>query len=263
MLIVFSTTLFISSCKKDEIGTPPDLPPQDAFDMGDNKMPENTKALLDSKSYINFGVSAPQVAAWTVISSVIMSIPTAVYVEALKQEPQHHSGTTWLWEYSVTVLFTKYTVQLYGTKDDTEVTWEMKISAGEMQEFTWYTGKHNINATEGQWIIYGYEKNCEILQIDWTRNNENNTGTIKYTNIEPEGNENGGYIYFGNDQSGEYDAFYKIYVKSLEHSTEIEWDSEFYNGRIKAQHSIFFQDEVWHCWGTDFQDMDCDGTGGN
>ena len=257
MLIAFSSTLFLSSCKKEETGDPPDVPPEGAFVMDYSSFKENGNKVGDA-TYLNWTRSVVHVGVWNVILTVGLAVPVAVYVEALKQTPQHHSGKTWLWEYTVKVGLQTYTAQLYGIKDDSEVKWEMYISQeGGFQEFLWYTGTHNLDVTEGQWILReSPTKDHDFLQIDWKRNHTDSTTTITYTNIIPGGAENGGYIAFSNQESGDLDAFYDIYNKGKDELTEIEWNTDELFGRIKAPHLYF--DEVWHCWSSAQEDIVCD-----
>ena len=256
MLLLFSTTLFFSSCKKEEVGEPPEIPPEGAFVMDFNSFKDNANKATDA-TYVNWTNSVFHVGVWNIILTVSLAVPVAVYVEALKQTPQHHSGKTWLWEYSVKVGLTNYTAQLYGIKGDNEITWEMYISQeGGIQEFPWYTGTHNLDATEGKWIIReSLGKDNDLLQIDWTRNNTDSTYSIKYTNIVPGGAENGGYIAFSNQETGDLDAYYDIYNKGKDELVEIEWNTDELFGRIRAPH--IYSDEIWHCWNTDKEDTDC------
>ncbi len=263
MLLMFlgmSSTIFFSSCKKEEDpGVAPDIPPEGAFVMDYDNFNKETKGADDTKSAWNFAAAWLHVGVWNTILTVGLVVPVASYVEALKHEPVHHSGTTWLWEYDVAVGFSTYTAQLYGTVDSDKVTWEMFVSKqgdSDFQEFKWYEGESNLSRTEGQWTLY--KSNADptaYLQIDWTKNAEDSTGTIKYTNIIPEGIENGGYISYGNGEAGELDAFYDIYNKGEDKLVEIEWNTVLHNGHIRSEH--IYQDLDWNCWGTDYQDTDC------
>ena len=253
LILVSFSLVFMSSCKKK---TPPELPPESAFVLQD--MEGDTSKSL-SKSYTNWFYAASDVIIWTTIIKVGLAVPVASYVEALKQEPRHVSGDKWLWEYSVDVAFATYNVKLYGEFNaDKGVNWELYVSKNnDFQDFLWFTGSQNAEGTSGQWILYkSPDENHQLLQIDWTRNIDDNTGTLKYTNIEPDGAENGGYIYYGDDQSGDYNAFYDIYNKGKDNLTEIDYNTQFHNGRIKDYN--VFKDSLWHCWDENYLDVDCE-----
>lgn len=252
--------MFLSSCKKEDHGTAPDVPPEGAFVMDYSNFKDAEKSITDEKGAVNFGVAFFQVGIWNAILTGLLAVPVATYVEALKHVPVHHSGTTWLWEYEVTVIWVTYTAQLYGTKEADKVTWEMFISKNgddNFQEFLWYEGYNNLDGTTGQWTLYKSNADpTKYLQIDWTKNATDSTGSIKYTNIVESGAENGGYISYGNGQDGELDAYYNIYNKGLDNLTEIEWSIENHNGHIKNEN--FFNNTDWHCWDTEYLDIDCE-----
>lgn len=251
--ILVSGVFTFSSCKKKSA---PAIPPESTFVLqnidGDTTAKSHPEFL-----YQNFGHAALKVGFWTAISSVALIVPVTAYQKALEQDPQHVEGTKWVWEFQFGVGFNIYTVQLFGETLDDKVEWELHVSLPDVfDDFVWYTGTHDLDGTEGQWILYkSPSEDVPFIQIDWTHNDANNTGTIKYTNIEPEGTENGGYIFFGNGQDGDYDAFYDIYNKGIDNLTEIEFNTTANNGRIKSPN--FYFDDAWHCWNEQFLDDYC------
>lgn len=252
LAFVLVGTFSLTSCKKK---VAPELPPEGAFVMADLSGDTTSKGL-----YGNFGYAALNVAVWTTITNVGMAVPVAAYKMALTQEPVHVSGNKWVWEYQVgvgLVIVKTYTVQLYGETFDDRVEWELHVSFnGEFDDFIWYTGTHNIEATAGEWIIYkSPSENHEFVKVDWTRNKDDGTGTIKYTNIEPENVENGGYIYYGNDQDGTFNSFFDIFNKGDNNLIEIDYNTHTHVGRVKSE--FWFFDENWHCWNEQFRDDFC------
>lgn len=257
MLVVLLIGIFsLSSCKKGEA---PPIPPESTFVLQGINGDTSAKA-APGILYQNFGQAAGLVGVWTLISTVAMAIPVTAYNAAMKQTAHHISGDRWVWEYTFSYgigLNTSYTFQLYSETLKDKITWEMYISkTGDYDKFLWYTGTSNLEGTAGQWIIYrSPTENHELLQIDWTRNTDDATGSLKYTNIEPESTENGGYIYYGNDQAGEYDAFFDIFNKGTDNLIEIDLNTTYHNGRIKNEK--FYFDNLWHCWNTQLLDDYC------
>ncbi|MBN2894253.1 MAG: hypothetical protein JXL97_20445 [Bacteroidales bacterium] len=254
MLAVFIASSFsLSSCKKK---VAPVLPPEGAFVMAD--LSEDGSKSLPEVGSENFLLATGNVFVWTVITTVAMVVPVTAYTSALQQEPHHVSGNKWVWEYQFGIGFKIYTVQLFGETVDNEVNWELHVSlTGEIDDFVWYTGTHNLEGSAGQWIIYkSPSENHEFIQIDWTRNSDDETGTIKYTNIEAGNAENGGYIYYGNDQAGEFNTFFDIFNKGENNLIEIDYNSTYHNGRIKNEK--YYLDDLWHCWNENYIDDYCD-----
>ncbi len=252
-VLIIGATFSLSSCKKKDA---PAIPPESTFKL--TGLDGDTTKSVPNIGYENWFIASSNVGVWTLITTVVMAVPVAAYEHALEQEAQHVSGDKWVWEYQFGIGFKIYTVQLFGEKSKEEVTWEMHVSlTGDFQDFVWFTGTQNLEGTAGQWIIYkSPTENHQLLQIDWTKNLTDNTGTLKYTNIEPEGAENGGYIYYGNDQSGEYNAFFDIFNKGQNNLTEIDVNTTYSNGRIKNPN--YYKDSIWHCWNTQLLDDFCD-----
>jgi len=251
ILAIFVGFATFTSCNKEA----PILPPENAMIMN-NMDTSSQKSVTGDVS--NWFTAAADVTIWTTIVKVGLAVPTIAYAEALKQTPRHLSGDKWVWQYSVTILLTKFNVQLFGEFNKSDgVDWEMYVSqVGGYQDFLWFTGTQNADGTEGQWILYeSPTKNHQLLQIDWTHDYTNETGTIKYTNIVPDGPENGGYIAHGTNQTGAYDTYYDIYNKGANNLTEIDINSVLFNGRIKD--SKVFGDELWHCWDEVLVNTDC------
>jgi len=163
---------------------------------------------------------------------------------------------SWEWSYSVTSGVI-HTCRLNGKVVGNEVQWKMYISkAGEFSDYLWYGGSNNLAATEGSWIVNRNPTETNpFLQIDWHRNPSNNTGDLKYTNIIPGDEGNGGYIFYGSLASSGYDRFYDLYDISQDNLTEIEWDHQGGNGRVKDPH--YYGDSNWHCWDTNLDDIAC------
>ncbi len=251
ILLVLSISAVFTSCKKEA----PVLPPENAFVI--SALDSNSQKKF-SDSYSNWIYASTDVAIWTTILKVGLAVPVTAYVKALQEKPRHVAGDKWLWEFSVPVLLSNYNIQLYGKFNDTKgVDWQMYVSqVGGVQDFLWFTGTQNAEGTQGKWILFkSPAANHQLLQIDWTRNIGENTGTIKYTNIEPESTENGGYISYGNNQAGDYNAFYKIYNKGKDNLTQIEYNTKLHNGRIYDYN--VFQDSLWHCWDTQHLNISC------
>jgi hypothetical protein len=234
MLIAVTLTAF-NGCSDDEEttgpeGQAPDLPPEYSFIMDFNDFPQESSesglpgTSLDALTQENFGWSAFHVGAWSTIIGVGMIVPVAAFVESFNHDPVQADDGKWQWSYDVTVnpsTEVQYTCKLVGWVEDGNVFWEMYISKeGEFTEFMWYSGTHNLPATEGTWTMYQSPSEPNPwLGIEWHHTVSTNTGDLKYTNIVPGGAENGGYIFYGSDTDMDYDRFYQIYNKGADNLT--------------------------------------------
>jgi hypothetical protein len=258
LLMVMATN---NSCKEEEIFDQPTLPPSSAFiiDFSDFES-KNDAVQTDVSTSQNFVFAATQVLFWRSIIALGLAVPIASYNHALEQNPTMVDPNKWLWSYSITANQDTFTAKLYGTATRDSVFWEMYISkTSGIRQFTdykWYTGAMANTVSNGYWILNDNPtSNKNLLRIDWERNSTAPTWSIRYTNIVPGGEENGGYIFHGNTASTPFEAFFTIYNKGLNQTTYIEWNRTTKVGRVKASH--FYSDSSWHCWDETFQDIEC------
>ena len=200
----------------------------------------------------NWLLAASKVGFWSLLLTAGLILPTAAFVESFNHAPEEQTDGSWLWPYDVTVTSDTYTAELYGSFVDNEVHWEMYITKeGSYEDFNWYSGVSNLPVTEGTWTL---QKNPDEphpwIGIEWHRNPTEGTGDIKYTNIEPDNDGNGGYIHYGTTTDETYDAFYNIYNKVTDTLSEIEWNRTTKEGRIKVG------DGDWQYWDSNLYDTD-------
>ena len=264
--------LFLTlSCKDDEVSNPseepPDIPPLSSFKMDFNQFPLTSvllknaghNSLSNIQAKENWGWATFNVVFWQTYVNVGMIIPVASFAASLNNDPERMEDGRWLWTYDFNPLGgVKYTAKLYGELAGLNIIWEMYISKeNEFDDFLWYYGQSDLLGTTGSWTLNKEpEEPTPWIGIEWNRNPEENTGNIKYTNIVPNGEENGGYIFFELTSDEDYNAFYEIFKKSQNNTISVKWNTNSKNGRVKD--SVHFGDDEWHCWDTDFEDADCE-----
>jgi len=264
--------------------TPPELPPLPSFLMdlstfesaggASSAVPSNAilqfaafKSPLKTASpfgdavwgdYTNWSFAAFQVGLWTVIITVGMAVPVAAFVAAFHNIPLQQTDGSWVWSYSVRVAGSVYSARLRGQYIPQGVRWEMFISKeGEFTDFLWYYGESDLPPTGGFWILYDKPTHpVELIRIDWHQNAADGASDIRYTNIEPGGRENGGYIFHRiSPKDAPYDAYADIYNKGQDNHTYIEWNRTTQEGRVKDfKH---FGDNDWHCWNGLHENIPC------
>jgi len=224
-------------------------------------VPDSIGFLKTTLSHDNWGWAALHVGVWNTIITVGLAVPVAAFVESFNHEPEQQADGSWMWSYDFTVAADEYTAELHGEIDNLGTEWEMYISKYEdtitvFEDFLWYSGQADLFVTEGTWTLNKHpEDPIPYVYIEWHRSLNSETADIKYTNIVPDGPENGGYIFYGITTDTTYDAFYDIYNKGYENLTEIEWNRTTKDGQVKDPHH--FEDEEWHCWNGDHEDIDC------
>jgi hypothetical protein len=78
---------------------------------------------------------------------------------------------------------------------------------------------------------------------------------VKYTNVVPDGPENGGYIDTQYTGGVPYDHIWDIYNKGQDNHTNIEWSQATGEGRVKDYNH--FADDDWHCWDVTRTNITC------
>jgi hypothetical protein len=257
--------LYCSNSTETEENAPA-IPPQSTFVMDFSFFTsQDTSGLISPKvptsagvlTYQNWGWAATNVLVWNTILTIGLVVPVAAFVKSFESQPERQGDGRWRWSYSFTVFGITHTAKLYGSISNDGTEWEMYITKqGVYIDFLWYTGQADLLATTGTWTVYAEPNNpTPLLLIEWNRDTQNDTGDIKYTNIVPGGNENGGYIHYGVTTETPYNAFYDIYNKGLNNQTDIEWHLTTHEGRVKDENR--FQDIEWHCWSSSLEDVVC------
>ncbi len=205
----------------------------------------------------NWNYAAHQVGFWRVFVAVGLAVPVAAFQASLRNIPPQQEDGSWIWSYCVRVGGSVHSAKLHGQLIMEGVRWEMRISKeGEYEDFLWYYGESNLPATDGFWVLrQSSAVPEEPLRIDWSRIISAETYTIRYTNIVPDGPENGGYIDARHTDDTPYDRIWDVYNKGQDNHTYIEWSSATGEGRVMD--SKYFDDEEWHCWDGDRMNIVC------
>jgi len=213
------------------------------------------QALLGDRS--NFNYAAGTVLIWSTIGVIGLAVPVTAFNASFYNIPLQQDDGSWIWSYSVRISGLLYTAELHGIYIPDGVRWEMYISKeGGYSDFLWFYGESDRPVTEGYWILKNTPAEpTDLLRIDWTRTIADGTGSIKYTNIVPDGPENGGYIYTETNTNTPYNAYWDIYNKGQDNHTYIEWNRTTLEGRVKDFNH--FKDDNWHCWDSQRTNVVC------
>lgn len=124
----------------------------------------------------------------------------------------------------------------------------------EYTDFKWYTGRSALDNTSGTWTIFKEPNDpVPLLDIEWHRDYQNDTGDITYTNVEPNGAENGGYITYGTTTDVDYNAFYNLYNKGEDNLVDIEWNRTTIAGRVANEKC--YGNTNWQYWDENQEDL--------
>lgn len=252
ILIVFGITL--SSCENED-KEPMNLPTDELLVIDINQFPSK-----DAKSaelfFGNWAYSALSVFAWNAVLAINVAIPIAAYREAFNHQPVYQGNNSWEWSYTVALNRASYEASLIGTRLDNEkFSMEMTLSqVGGFQDFKWFTGEIRYDHTAATWIIsHSPDARTEYLQVEYSKDYEADSSSLRYTVIDPENELYNSYIEYGLNAALDFNAYYTISRKDT--LTYIQWDTTTNAGRVMDE--VYFKDEVWHCWDSQLLDVDC------
>lgn len=194
---------------------------------------------------------------WDAILFVNLAVPVTAFAESFNHEPKwNNREKAYIWAYDVVVGLNRYDVELLGSLEGSYVNWEMRLSQRNgFQDFVWFTGVSASNRTGGRWNLNRTPDNPEpYLEIDWY-NDFAGEAWVKYTNIIPGAPENGAFIQYGTNLDPDFDRYYQIETIQNNKTTEIEWNYDNKNGRVRDE--VQFGDTLWHCWDTALLDVNC------
>jgi len=264
--------LLFTGCSEENISepdkqTPPEIPPETSFiihfeDFAQgNQMSFNGDwpSLSKPLSRINYAYAALTVSVWHTLTTVTLAVPTRAFLGVLvmDRKPELQEDGSWLWAHDFNTLGGLYHAELYGKIVAAKIQWEMYISLdGKFEDFMWFTGESELTAQEGTWRLFkSPQQAVPILDIEWTRDSDQQTFSTKYMNIEEGSDAYGSSIFYGVISDTTYDAFYEIFNKKKDKKTFIKWNRTSKAGRVKDDK--FFKDLEWHCWDETFIDVEC------
>ena len=263
LLISFILVILITlnSCKesnepKDE---PPSIPPSSAsFVIGfdDFNQVALAKTALPAEK-TNWLRAVSILAPWKYIVKVTMAVPVASFVAAMHQKPQQQEDGNWLWAYS---FGQKFSAELCAEITDDMINWDMYISIQDLySDFHWFSGQSQLDGSAGRWILNSDPNNTQaFLQIDWTFNKTDSTGSIRYTALNA-GDNSGSYIEYRRTNDTPYNRYFTLLDLPENYQIDIQWDYTTKAGRIAD--SLFYEDSNWHCWDASREDIVCTGIG--
>ena len=269
-LLILSLTFAVAGCgnnttENTSSSQAPTLPPDSTFLMtlGLSAFPAAAApafrgaSMATTPAGTNYTFAAVNVGVWNLIITVGLAVPVLTFAESFNHTPVLQPDGSWLWSYSK-IIGDTYAAKLNGKVSGGQVTWNMYISkttgTNQFTDFNWFTGTADLAATAGNWTMRkNPTEQVDLLSIDWHRNAAAGTGDIKFTNVEANATEEGGYISFKRTSDTPYDSFYDIYAKSANNLVNIEWNSTTKEGRVMNQQH--FGDALWHYWDSALQNI--------
>lgn len=264
LAFLLSFTILLGACsdKDDNVdpGTQPTMPPSSSmapdfeeFEGGEGGSGGRTMVVR------NWVYAATSVGVYTGILYGSLVVPVTAFKLAIEQEASFDAETRlWVWEYDISLAQKgDYSVRLTAGVDGSEVTWTGYISkAGGFSDFVWFTGESDLTANSGSWTLYeGPDKPNAWLSSEWSKSEVEGIANVEFT-VEKEGNSFGSTIAYSVDASADLNRNVTIVDTNSENTIDVLWNSEEGFGKIKSE--VFFKDNLYHCWDSTLNDVDCE-----
>jgi len=275
LVLIVALSIF-QSCQKEtlnEVDTAnglvaPDLPTADMYSMpldevseeNFNSEDEDTK---NSATYKNVRHASGSLLFWHTAVNLNMAIPTSAFAAAFNHDPTNLGDGVFEWSYDHTTRpelgSDTYNVSLIGKyiNELNEVEWTMTVSkVGGFTDVVWYEGIVSRDSKTANFTLYHQPNNPEpYWSIDYQKFTAETDASLRYTNIVPNGADNGKYIEYSTQSEERLNRAFDVFL-SDKNFLEIEWKATSKEGRVK--HPTHFNDEEWHCWSASKEDMDCE-----
>lgn len=260
IVLLFVILIFLGSCdKKEEKEQPAPLIPPVGTLVIDFSQFENidTNLVRNTESFENFGVALDRILPWQHIIYERIPIPIVGYAEA-----HHHNYfydpnyDSWSWSYQFAYGGEYYHGKLQAWLDPAGVQWAFYVTRDDdYYEFLWMKGVAEANLTRGFWTIYLDPDNWEpYIEINY-KIIEDGRYEITYENVLHKDVNEGSYISYTYDSTSYYNSHYEIYKVYLDNTTEIDWNSDSFEGRITDM--LYYKNDLWYCWDESAKNIDC------
>lgn len=243
-----------NSCRKDEPGNMPALPPVTSISI---EFPFMTSQKNGSVNLTNWEFSTVSLALWNTLLNKNCAIPVTSFEKSVEQSPVYMEHNTWKWSYRYSADSVLVFSRLQGKLANDSADWKLFVATSKdnitSDEFKWIEGKSASDQSGGWWLIYEKPSSPEpYLKIFWSQHGDENTNRLVY--LKPGDPDTGHYLEYGTRNSSVYDTYYNIELHNG-NSIAIELNKTSKDGRIRSM--FLYNDSLWHCWNSSFGNVDC------
>jgi hypothetical protein len=181
IVILLISYLLMISCTETPVEdekTPPVMPSAQtmAIDLTlfNNSGTQSIAKANIPESKLNFGTAALTLSVVNITLALHLAVPVFLWGSALSQDPVLATDGKFHWIYSAETGWVTYEADLAGWVDveNPRVHWEMGVTQSvlHLDDFIWYDGSCNVQATEGDWRFFDYRQPDQVVQvvrIDW------------------------------------------------------------------------------------------------
>lgn len=263
-ILLLAATFLLLSCQDSTNSLdeqPPQLPSAESMNMDFTVFDEDsgtnsTNITADNESYSHFFNAAIRAMVMKGIVNTNLAIPKTLLKAAENVEPELTDNGEWTWSYTSGANDNNFEIRLVATSDsDDLVNWQMYVtnSALNIENALFFEGEVTENGSTGNWTYYallGDEAGKEVSQTTWSIENEDQIDLRLEVLTNRNGNL-GDYIDYSFNPPVKQATYYN---SGEDQTTEIEWNSETFEGYIIAPN---YNNGEQACWNSNFQDIEC------
>lgn len=194
LLLALALSLYVMGCKKEEEPQRPTVPSSGILSV-DFSVFTNPPSLSKTNSLIHcphFDTAAVIVTVWAALTQAFFAIPQLAFVLAISQQPTYEGDLTWKWQFGADT----NNISLYAhVLGNDSVDWVMRVTNTQLNNFPWYEGRCDFNATGGWWRFNrnaGNSTPAPALLVNWQKSQADTTGLLLITNIAEDDLDNMG-----------------------------------------------------------------------
>ena len=263
--LLLTAALVLAACDATDPGTPaadPTPPPASVFTL-DPSFP--TDAAPGGQTQLlgeHFVQGAARVGIVTTVVGVWLAIPAAVTDAATDVEPVVESGT-WIWENTVPINGTTFTLRLEGTPVGSSVDWTMFVSADRpvngqtYNDFALYTATTSLNGRVGSWQLFAFDGGTRTRVLDADYEVTNSTvAEITYSipDTNPNVDARGSSVRYESNGSA---RLFDWHQEPEDFDHLVGWDAVLHAGFIEATN---YNGGARSCWDPQLNDSPCTAT---
>lgn len=264
LLILLAVSLLLFSCQDSTNSLdeqPPQLPPAESMNMDFSVFDENTDATsanltANNESYSHFLNAAIRAMVMKGVVNTNLAIPKTLLKAAENVEPELTDNGEWTWSYTSDANNTNFEIRLVATSSsDGLVNWQMYVTNSELniENSLFFEGEVTEDGSTGNWTYYallGDEAGSEVSQTTWSIESEEQVDLRLEVLTDRNGNT-GDYIEYSFNSPVKLATYYNA---GEDQTTEIEWNSETFEGSIIAPN---YNNGEQACWNSNFQNIEC------
>ncbi len=254
---VLGLTLIIVGCGKEEEPEKPVVPTAGLFESADFTLfttADTTvfRAAHDTIICPDFTTAATIVIVSAVLVELMFIWPKIVFILTLTQQPTYEGDKTWKW----TLGQEDNNISLYASlvSDGDSVDWDMRITNQTLDNFQWYYGRCDFDATKGWWRFNAEDINHNedpALWIAWELTSGDSIGYLSIANIYSSHAGYGDTIIFSREEK-QAEASFKVNWGDRPGTWIMNWNIDELWG------SVTYPEGDMKCWDEIQECIECD-----